>query len=297
MRYTGFYKSNDNINDDAHALQHFKEELFSNAHSTKVNLWDTLKLNKKYTSFQDVGGRSTTRQSRQEYAYRRFAKYFGNSILDVGCDAGVMREFVNGRYVGVDYYGKPDVRVNLEEDDLPFRKGQFDTVLSIEVLEHLNQLHHTFDELIRVSKSYVIVTLPNCWRQLLGDLLIGRSKKSEYGLPNEKPSDRHKWFFNTEEAEDFIAYQCMKHNLKITEVEYFYNIGDVFSFSVPLMRGNSFYYPPRQNIKDQNLLGQFITVGTMGIEKLLKFLIYSLRTNVRKNIEVINIWFVLEKIT
>ena len=39
-----------------------------------------------------------------------------------------------------------------------------------------------------------------------------------YGLPFEKPFDRHKWFFNYEDVVEFFNYQCDKYNLAMREL-------------------------------------------------------------------------------
>lgn len=41
-----------------------------------------------------------------------------------------------------------------------------------------------------------------------------------YGLPFEKPEDRHKWFFSSEEAEKFILYRAGKNNMEILQMDY-----------------------------------------------------------------------------
>lgn len=40
-----------------------------------------------------------------------------------------------------------------------------------------------------------------------------------YGLPVEKPVDRHKWFFSSEEAERFIRYRARKNNMEIIQID------------------------------------------------------------------------------
>jgi hypothetical protein len=39
-----------------------------------------------------------------------------------------------------------------------------------------------------------------------------------YGLPVEKPDDRHKWFFSTQEAKNFIKYRARKNNMEIIQI-------------------------------------------------------------------------------
>jgi SAM-dependent methyltransferase len=146
------------------------------------------------------------RSDRSRYIADRFSRYVKGKVLDVGCDEAVLKELVHDiEYTGVDIGGTPDIRINLEEvDQLPFDDKQFDCVVCSDVLEHLENLHHIFSELVRVSNKYVIISLPNNWANARRPIEKGRGSMAHYGLPIEPPKDRHKWFFGMTEAIDFI---------------------------------------------------------------------------------------------
>jgi hypothetical protein len=40
-----------------------------------------------------------------------------------------------------------------------------------------------------------------------------------YGLPLEKPDDRHRWFYGYDEAIEFISYRAKKNNLYVKKIE------------------------------------------------------------------------------
>lgn len=147
------------------------------------------------------------RELRTRWLHERFKPIFEQGrVLDVGCYEAPMREFIGPqRYVGVDFVGKPDVVLNLESvDRLPFDDGSFDTVMCIEVLEHLNNLHALAKDLFRLSSRHVLISLPNAWRDARVKIEKGRGRIAHYGLPVEAPKDRHKWFFNCSEAAEFL---------------------------------------------------------------------------------------------
>ncbi|MEM6601057.1 MAG: class I SAM-dependent methyltransferase [Verrucomicrobiota bacterium] len=127
-------------------------------------------------------------------------------MLDVGCYEAPLRHFVGkDLYHGIDFAGDPDQHIDLEKAErLPFEDNAYPTVICIEVLEHLDNLHAMFSELCRVSSSHVIVSLPNCWAVARRHIERGRGKISHYGLPHERPPDRHKWFFNCSEIISFF---------------------------------------------------------------------------------------------
>ncbi|WP_339750325.1 methyltransferase domain-containing protein [uncultured Rubinisphaera sp.] len=151
-----------------------------------------------------------TRPARSQYLLEQFRGVLKGKILDVGCYEAPLRELLpQEEYYGIDIVGKPDQVINLEEcKQLPFADGSFNSVICIEVLEHINNLHDMFHELFRVSSQDVIVSLPNCWcgaRQKVGR---GRGEILHYGLPHQKPVDRHKWFFNVSQVVDFFESAC-----------------------------------------------------------------------------------------
>ncbi len=147
-----------------------------------------------------------TRQRRTEFVLQRYGRHLKHSVLDVGCYEAPLRHMLGDvRYVGVDIAGKPDHLIDLEMvDRLPFEDAQFHCVLCIEVLEHLDSLHRLFDELVRVSGRYVIVSLPNCWCAARRQIERGEGKISHYGLPATRPVDRHKWFISMTQAREFF---------------------------------------------------------------------------------------------
>lgn len=163
--------------------------------------------------------RFPTRQSRTEFVARRFAPYLQHRVLDVGCFEAPLRRLLPGaQYVGVDFCGAPDVYLDLDRaQSLPFGDKAFHCVICIEVLEHLDNLHRMFDELVRTSGRYVIVSLPNCWRDARVRIERGSGSFLHYGLPPEPPLDRHKWFFSLEQAQAFLRAKAAQHGLCVVE--------------------------------------------------------------------------------
>jgi hypothetical protein len=73
-----------------------------------------------------------------------------------------------------------------------------------DVLEHLDNLHAIFGELLRVAGAFVVLSLPNNWMAARVPIRRGHGNFAHYGLPLERPADRHKWFFNLQQARDFV---------------------------------------------------------------------------------------------
>ncbi|MHB0998692.1 MAG: class I SAM-dependent methyltransferase [Armatimonadota bacterium] len=161
------------------------------------------------------------RMKRITYISDKFSKYLSESILDVGCDVRSLRKYLNDeiRYVGIDAGGNPDIKINLETiDRLPFNDGEFHTVVCADVLEHLDNLHFIFSELVRITSRYMVISLPNNWVNLRQPIERGKGSAVYYGLPVEPPADRHKWFFSLTEAYNFFSGRASVDNLSIAEM-------------------------------------------------------------------------------
>ena len=167
----------------------------------------------EYASFGD-------RRVRSEFIVAKFRHLLVGNILDVGCDESHLKKLLPDiRYVGVDIAGNPDVKLNMEKiERLPFEDGSFDCVVCTDVLEHLDNLHFIFGELVRVAKKHLIVSLPNNWTNARLPLERGIGSFDKYGLPVEPPRDRHKWFFGLTEAVDFLEGQERKYPFSIREM-------------------------------------------------------------------------------
>ena len=177
---------------------------------------------KKYFSELLRKGKNTipfeNRAERSQFISKIYKHYLKFSVLDVGCSENTLKSYLpeNIKYVGIDISGKPDFIVNLEEDKLKmFEDQSFYIVVCTDVLEHLDNIHEIFDDLCRVSKKYIIVSLPNNWIQFKFSLMSGMAEHKFYGLPVDSPEDRHKWVFNHDQALNFLKLRGRKNNFKI----------------------------------------------------------------------------------
>jgi len=176
------------------------------------------------------------REERSKWLSERFKDEISNSksLLDVGCYNADFKKYISPeiKYAGIDIAGTPDYLINLDTiDKLPFENNSFDTIVCADVLEHLEQIHLIFDELCRVSSRYLIITLPNAYASIPEFLLKKKytasfEKRKQngkyskfYGLPYEKPEDRHRWFFSYDEAVEFVKYRASRFNVELEASE------------------------------------------------------------------------------
>jgi len=98
----------------------------------------------------------------------------GKTVLDVGCGVSMIPQFIDiieTKYYGIDFSESastlmkglfPNVEMYVADlsDTLPFHDNAFDTVLSQEFLEHLEDFYPIVEEIKRVAKIRVVITVP-----------------------------------------------------------------------------------------------------------------------------------------
>jgi hypothetical protein len=162
----------------------------------------------------------SSRDSRNKFIADTFSNYLTSSVINVGGggEKNLLKYIRPITYLEIDVAGAPDLKVDLDKDyPLPILDGSAETVVCTDVLEHLDELHRIFKELLRISRRYVIISVPNALTEIrpyltrkvysgvagTGGYEVGKFSKF-YGLPSCKPCDRHRWFFSYTEAEMFF---------------------------------------------------------------------------------------------
>ncbi len=96
----------------------------------------------------------------------------GHKILDIGCGIGTYLKRLNSmghnctgienNEENVKKCQKNKLKVKLmDAQNLKFKSKSFDTVLMIEVLEHLPNPHEALKEAFRVAKKNILISVPN----------------------------------------------------------------------------------------------------------------------------------------
>ena len=125
----------------------------------------------------------------------------------------------------IDIVGEADLIVDLETvKKFNFADNSFDLVVALDVLEHRDNFHLILDEALRCSSKKCIFSLPNPVR-LFGRVILNKRRKDSekstcgvyekfYGLPLEKPQDRHKWFFAIDDVIDLFEHYLITGKIK-----------------------------------------------------------------------------------
>ena len=89
----------------------------------------------------------------------------GMKVLDVGCRELQLKKYipsyVDYKAVDLEPKHKSVIKLDLNKEKLPFKDKVFDYVFCLEVLEHINSPYDVLSELKRVSRKWIIVSVPN----------------------------------------------------------------------------------------------------------------------------------------
>jgi ubiquinone/menaquinone biosynthesis C-methylase UbiE len=147
-----------------------------------------------------------------------------NSILDVGCGEGLYTNELekicpSAMIVGLDLSHENLLRAmnrtnNVEyfegdAQNLPFKDSSFDFVMCCETLEHLPDDIKALNEIIRVCKRYILLSVPNVNCDILN--IIFKKNTIEHGL------DQYTGHFREYSSKDFIK-SLKNKGLKIIKV-------------------------------------------------------------------------------
>ncbi len=147
----------------------------------------------------------------------------GPRVLDVGCGDGLFLGMLNEKDFnaqGVDMSdegvkkckekGFDAVVYDASGGKLPFADNEFDSVVLLDILEHLYSPEDLLKEATRVSKKYVVISVPN-FNSIPARLQVLLGKVPE----NNRPNKGHVYWFNYLNLTDMLK----KNNLEIVAFE------------------------------------------------------------------------------
>tara|TARA_B110000503_G_scaffold135634_1_gene216540 strand:- start:438 stop:1061 length:624 start_codon:yes stop_codon:yes gene_type:complete len=137
----------------------------------------------------------------------------GEEVLDIGCRDKIFKQYLLGdyRYTGVDYNpnitnddnDKDVINHNLEQG-LPDGKN-FDIINALDVLEHVENIHHLFEQMFKRANKKIIIALPNmAYYKFRLNFLFKAEISEKYNFHHKKLIDRHRWITNYKSIINFI---------------------------------------------------------------------------------------------
>ena len=149
--------------------------------------------------------------NRTEYVAKKLGKLNGDKVLDIGCREMILREYLQGsfNYLGLDYISSKSsdpnfINHNLEEG-FPKNLIDIDTVVALDVLEHIENIHDTYKNFFNITNKIVVVALPNmAYYKFRINFLIKGVLSGKYIFSEKKILDRHRWIPNYQSIDKFI---------------------------------------------------------------------------------------------
>jgi len=139
-----------------------------------------------------------------------------DKILDAGCGEGRLLNFFKGKHVyGIDQSQEAVQRakskgyfkvIKGELEKIPFEDKKFDKTVCIQVLHYVEKPEKVFEELLRVTKKQVIISVSNFnWFRL--KMTLSKKWKKSYG----EELKLHSNFTNA----DFLRMLASQHGVKV----------------------------------------------------------------------------------
>jgi 2-polyprenyl-3-methyl-5-hydroxy-6-metoxy-1,4-benzoquinol methylase len=164
--------------------------------------------------------------SRIDFASKLLREVETASVLDVGCRDAELAECLPAGtiYAGADLFPDDKGHVKYVGDittlDIPDR---YDTVVALDILEHLDRPSTVFDRLAGIARRHLLVSLPNCYDlKSRVRFAAGRPLGGKYLFNETETLDRHRWLMTRAEIHAFFEAKARKHDmdLQIVDMKY-----------------------------------------------------------------------------
>ena len=170
-----------------------------------------------------------SRESRNFFAAEQVKSIGLKKILNIGGGGRKqLSKYLDPSFTifDVDLSGEVDLAINLDQvKHLPFEDKSFDLCCAFDVLEYLENFHLINAELLRVTKSTILISLPNSAAEIFPNVVLNRQKRKSgrnrgvfsrfYGLPLEPPVDRHRWWLYFHDIVRYYYWFSLKERLEL----------------------------------------------------------------------------------
>lgn len=164
--------------------------------------------------FED--NRWTTTPQKKEFRHTTaVALTSKGTVLDVGCGDGLLLEMYAEKDVVAEGVDISNVAVetsrkkgfeakqgDFTHEPLPFGENSFDTVVALDILEHVYNPEKLLSQMHRVTKSAVVISVPN-FGSLPARLQVLLGKVPE----NNRPNKGHLYWFTWKVLKDLLAQE------------------------------------------------------------------------------------------
>lgn len=152
----------------------------------------------------------------------RLLRGASGSLLDIGARDRILASRLGPGtidYRSADTGEGHDYRLDLE-GPTGFADHEFDHVVALDVLEHVERIHDAFHELARIARRTLIIALPNIasLSKRWSFLRAGYLGTGKYDLLPDHQGDRHRWLTVYDEMNQFVEANARKARLELTSI-------------------------------------------------------------------------------
>jgi len=137
-------------------------------------------------------------------------------VLDIGCRDKILKSRLKGefKYIGIDFSENlhdKEILIHNLETGIPSNINKADIITAIDVLEHLENIHHIYKQLFLISNKLIVVALPNmAYYKFRINFLIHGTLSGKYSFNLNKTNDRHRWIPDCNSIDKFIKFNTPK---------------------------------------------------------------------------------------
>jgi SAM-dependent methyltransferase len=146
-----------------------------------------------------------------------------SNVLDIGCRGCEAKQILSEgvEYFGNDLFQNVDGSVSFVGDVLHFDFGRnFDGVIALDVLEHVDDPYVLMDKIISLSNKYIIISLPNTYDLLHKvDFLFKSTLGRKYNFETSNRMDRHRWVMNYDEICNFYSHYSRTYGMALDMID------------------------------------------------------------------------------
>ena len=129
-------------------------------------------ISKTFTNRDHLSSRELTTFKFLIKEFYNHHDFKNKKVLEIGCGDRILQKFFEEQ--GMEYFGVDIEECNLETDNLNFNENSFDFIISLAVIEHIQNPHNFFKNAMRCLKGngLIYLTTPNftyCYENFYDD--------------------------------------------------------------------------------------------------------------------------------
>lgn len=150
------------------------------------------------------------------------------TLVDVGARDRILLEYLKGdhlQYQSCDVAPGHDYQWDIEKP-IEMSDDAFDVVVALDVLEHVENFHAAFRELLRIARQKLFISLPNLTNLSFRLHFLRYGELSaKYSLLSEHQGDRHRWLTSYPQIAKAVNHLARSANCEVQQYDLLFGYG------------------------------------------------------------------------